>query len=113
MKSLLQAMFRSLSAASVGATYRRGGASCLLVATSGRSEHDSYGNDGELLTARTSDWIVRTTDLVLSGVETLPQPGDEIDVNGRTYVVLPAGADRCYRFVDTFRELVRIHSVEK
>lgn len=113
MDALTRSLLAGLSAQSVRITYRRGGSTVSLKAVVGRTNHETYGPEGELLSSRSTDWVFRTADLRLAGSPTLPQVGDEIVANGRTYLVRPVGGDRSYRFPDPFRTLLRVYTVEK
>jgi len=112
-KLLAKTMLRSAGMAIV---YRRGIHAVQLMAVPGRTLIDDYSLDGNPQTAIADDWILPAADLVLDGVETLPKDGDEIDVGDdnhrKTYRVLPAGGDRCFRFVDQARNLLRTHAKE-
>lgn len=94
-------------------TYTRGASSVDVTAVPGTTEHQSYGPEGELITSRSADWLVRASDLVLDNQQTLPQRGDTITADGRTWIVLPVGDDRCYRFSDQFRVRLRIYTIEQ
>jgi predicted MarR family transcription regulator len=58
--------------------------------------------------------LVRTEDLVLGGQPTLPQRGDWIEETDaeRTYryEVRPLGDEPCWRYSDSQRQTLRIHT---
>lgn len=105
------------AAAGVQATYRRGGAWVELTIVRGAADDNDYGVDEGSIVARTWAFLVKAEDLVLSGAQTLPQIGDEIElVEGETtvtYRVVNRAGERCYRFSDTAKHLLRIYAVQE
>ena len=96
-------------------TYRRGDRSVELLATIGRTEYQQDDGYGILLRSEARDYIVRTCDLAIDGLETLPAVGDRIEeLQGGTvyvYEVLPIGSQQQHwKYADPFRQTVRIHT---
>jgi len=104
------------AAAGVTVTYRRGAATVALSAVRGRSDDQDYGDDEGSVTAREWSFILKASDLVLGGVAVLPELGDEIDVTESgattTYVVANRTGERCFRYSDQFKLLIRVYAVE-
>lgn len=103
------------SIATSDVTYRRGDRSTHIKATFGRTEYQQDDGYGVITRSESRDFLVRALDLVLDGFVTLPEVGDLIeDVQcGTTYTyeVLPIGAQQAhYRYSDTFRQTLRIHT---
>lgn len=95
-------------------TYRRGNSSVTVTAAPGRTDFESYGPDGELVSSRSTDWIMAAADLVLDGVATVPRRGDVVvDATGNEFIVLPVNGERVYRYSDATRKILRVHTVEK
>lgn len=96
-------------------TYQRGVASVELSATIGRTPFEVDRGDGMSIQIESRDYIVNTADLILSGSETLPLPGDRIlEIDGDkqfTYEVAPPlGSEPAYRYTDGYRISLRIHT---
>jgi hypothetical protein len=65
-----------------------------------------------LQTWQTQDFLFATTDLILSGHASPPEVGDEITYDDNVYRVCNATDGRCYRFTDTYRQTMRVHTKE-
>jgi hypothetical protein len=100
-------------------TYRRGDQSVQVQATIGRTIFRlDAPSDGFGVTTRyvSRDYLVRATDLVLNGEQTLPQRGDQIveaSGGGTVHEVMgPGGGEPDWRFSDPQRLTLRIHTKE-
>ena len=94
--------------------YQRGTKSLGLPATVGRTEF-AYADDyGVVHRLESRDFLVRTEDLVLSGVSILPRAGDQIIESGTgktfRYEVMSPGGEPPYRYSDPERLTLRIHT---
>lgn len=102
--------------AGLSAVYSRGGDICELDVVSGRTQAEDYSNEGLPTTAETDDWLCRADKLKLDGVQTLPELQDKLEVYSgeeklATYSVVEGPGDRCYRFSDNQKQLLRIYTV--
>lgn len=97
--------------------YRRGAAQVELSATVGRINSQEQTLSEFVVDAERVDFIVRSTDLVLSGSKTLPIDGDEIEYDagagGMVYSVRRDELDRVYRPVDEFGGDLRVHTARR
>lgn len=95
-------------------TYIRGAASIELNATLGRSEFEEDDDSGTILRHEARDFLIRPEDLVIGGTETKPQVGDRIQaVDGETtltFEVLSPGGQPPWRYCDSHRKTMRIHT---
>lgn len=95
-------------------TYGRGDASVELMATVGRTEFEVRDDYGVLEKTESRDYLVRAEDLILDGVEVLPERGDEIREaeGGKVFVyeVMAPGREPHWRYSDQYRETLRIHT---
>ncbi len=95
--------------------YRRGTQQVTVQATMGRTLlklDDGYGGVRMEWTDR--DFLIHAADLVLGGSPTLPERGDLIrETQGTTtyiYEVMAPGKEPAWRWSDTFRKVLRIHT---
>ena len=98
-------------AAGVVAIYSRGNSSVEINPIPGRFVGDQYGDDGAVYTARLHDFIV-VGKITLDGAEIDPEIGDKITYDGREFSVSYAPGDGAWRFADTYKTAIRIHTVE-
>jgi len=95
-------------------TYRRGASSGDVPATVGATRFEVDDGYGLVIEQEMRDYLIATTDLMLSGEQTLPERGDEIleERDGVTYVyeVMELGAEQHYRFCDPAGKTLRIHT---
>lgn len=96
-------------------TYRRGDHTAAICATIGRTEYQQDDGAGVITRAESRDFLIPSCDLVLDGLQTLPEPGDRIEeMQGDTlfvYEVLPVGSMQPhYRYSDPYRQTLRIHT---
>ena len=94
-------------------TYRRGVQQVALNATLGRKDFEADTHEGRLY-IRANDFLVRAADLVLGGQLTLPERGDQIDVNfdgaTATFEVLGQDGIPPWEFSDPHQQVLRIHT---
>lgn len=96
--------------------YRRGSEEVILQASLGRTLWRlSDGHGGTRIEWTERDVVVAAADLVLAGVRTLPQRGDQVrETRGAevyVYEVLAPGSEPVWRWADPYRMLLRIHTV--
>ncbi len=95
-------------------TYRRGGASVDLPATTGSTQFERADEFGVIHRIESRDFLIAAGDLVLVGTRTLPRPGDRIadTSNGVTheYEVMAPGGEPAWRYSDPQRRTLRIHT---
>ena len=55
---------------------------------------------------------VRVTDFIVSAAAfgVTPEPGDTIELGGRTFEVTPLGEDPCWRWTDMSHAAMRVHT---
>lgn len=95
-------------------TYERGADSVDLAATVGRTVFEQADESGFIRRVESRDFLVRRTDLVLGGSETLPKAGDRVrEADGaltQVYEVMAPGGEPPLRFSDPYRKVLRIHA---
>lgn len=95
-------------------TYHRSAASVSLSATIGQAEFEQDNGVGSLVSTQTRDFIIDTSDLVLSGSAVLPERGDQIKQTvGSTVYVFEAssvGGEKVWRYTDRYQNRLRIHT---
>lgn len=98
----------------VDVTYRRGVDSAVVKATIGRTMFEQDDGAGVIVRLQVRDYLIDTADLVLAGNQSLPSKGDrieEIDAGQKhTYEVLPLGGEQHWRYSDSYRRTLRIHT---
>jgi len=94
--------------------YRRGLESITVNASIGRSSFEQSDESGLITRMESIDFLIRSSDLVINGIRTLPMPGDQIrdqlDINVFVYEVMADGADAEYKWSDPNKETLRIHT---
>lgn len=99
--------------ASHAVTYHRGAESVSLSATVGMTQWDTQTEVG-VETTQGRDYLVRATDLVISGSQVTPVRGDRIvEVIGSetwTFEVAADGDVPVWRYSDQFGKTLRIHT---
>jgi hypothetical protein len=96
--------------------YQRGGDSVELPATIGRTVFEQADEFGIIHKLESRDFLVLRTDLVLSGVQSLPKSGDRVrdpdSDNTQVYEVMaPSGGNESpFRYSDPYRKTLRIHT---
>lgn len=100
--------------ASLAMIYRRGALSVNVQVTRGRSEYQTYDDEGNLVTEVTdATFIMPADELTLAGSITKPVDGDRLEeVTGRgtrTYEVMSKGNRRPFA-LDASTQMLRIHT---
>jgi hypothetical protein len=87
-----------------------------VLATRGAILVQSLDDQGNIMTTRTLDYIIKAADYAFSGVASPPAEYDQIidDVTGDTltFEVLPAAGEPAARFTNSFGLAWRIHTAE-
>lgn len=91
-------------------TYQRGAQSASVSATRGSSPYEEIDADGIVHRHQTRDYIVRTADMLFTGVPIKPQDGDKIVDGTQTYTVCSLSGDPPWRYTDAHRAGMRIHT---
>ena len=79
-------------------------------ATIGRTVFKVSDDYGRFQYIESRDYLITAADLVLDGVITLPEKGDEIVENGQIYEVLAPNGEPEWRYSDSSRQCLRIHT---
>ena len=100
--------------ASVSMTYRRGALSVGVQVTRGRSEYQTYDDEGNFVTEITdADFIMPADRLTLGGSIVEPRRGDRLEevtkTGTRIYEVMPSGNRRPFA-IDPTGQMLRIHT---
>ena len=94
--------------------YQRDGLEAELPATIGRSTYEQDDGEGVITRSQVRDFLIDTTDLLLSAIGSLPRRGDRIleTDGGTTFVfeVMALGGEPPWRYSDPFRLKLRIHT---
>jgi hypothetical protein len=90
--------------------YRRGKASVEVLATIGKTVFKTQDEYGRIIYTESRDYLISSADLVIKGSLTLPQKGDEIIENGFIYEVMAPANEPEWRYSDTYRNTLRIHT---
>ncbi|MCI0364940.1 MAG: hypothetical protein L0219_13765 [Phycisphaerales bacterium] len=94
--------------------YQRSGENVELPATIGRTVFEQADEFGIIHKLESRDFLLLRTDLVLSGVQTLPKAGDRVrDPDGddtQVYEVMAPGGEPPFRYSDPYRKTLRIHT---
>ncbi len=95
-------------------TYRRGLSSVEVPATVGATPFQADDGSGAVIEQEIRDYLVAAADLVLDGVQVLPERGDEIvearDGVAHVYAVMDLGPEPHYRTADPSGRTLRIHT---
>ena len=96
-------------------TYNRGEDSVSPSALVGVTDFEAVDEYGAVIRHHSRDYIVKTSDLVLSGAEILPARGDTIEETIGDYIftfkVLDLPNEGLFRYDDMEHHLLRIHSI--
>lgn len=86
-----------------------------IMAIPGSSSHETFDQDNNVITFKTSDWHIDVCDL--AKVNIVPRKGDEIthEVGTKrlTYMVTLEGSDDVYQFSDRGQTRYRVHTMLK
>jgi len=95
---------------SIPVIYRRGRITVELPATIGKTVFKIQDEYGRIVHYESRDYLISSSDLVIKGPVTLPQKGDEIIENGFIYEVMAPANEPEWRYSDTYRQTLRIHT---
>lgn len=95
------------SHASVQIQYQRGDDSITPFATRGNSSWDASVSDNSAIKVNTADFVMAVNQFDDFG---LPEEGDLIIDNGFVYELLDIDAGQFFRYCDTPRTLIRVHT---
>jgi len=105
---------QQLKFASRTVEYLRGEQSAYLNAVVGRTLFEVEDGYGVVERTESRDFLIPASDLLLGGAQVIPRRGDQIreTQNGKVYVyeVMAPGKEPAFRFADSFRRLLRIHT---
>ena len=94
--------------------YSRGDRNISLVAVPSEADIMQSTGDGYIETIESRDFMFPASELNLGGEMVLPERGDTITetVNGveHTYPVTNPGGSRYYKYSDSFRKILRVHT---
>ena len=90
--------------------YRRGGDSAKVSATVGKTVFKVTDDYGRYQHIESRDYLISVADLVLNNTRILPEPGDEIIENSFIYEVMAPNDEPEWRYSDSSRQTLRIHT---
>jgi len=90
--------------------YRRGGDFVAVPATIGKTIFRIEDNYGRIVHYESRDYLISSSDLIINGIIIMPQKGDEIIDEGFIYEVMAPANEPEWRYSDTFRNTLRIHT---
>ena len=90
--------------------YRRGSDSAEVQATIGKTVFKVIDDYGRYQHIESRDYLISTGDLLLNNTQILPEPGDEIIENGFIYEVMAPNNEPEWRYSDSSRQSLRIHT---
>jgi hypothetical protein len=94
--------------------YVRGSQSVNLPATVGKTTFEVDDGYGVLVRHESRDFLALAADLILDGTPMLPERGDRIRETqaGQVFVyeVTAPGKEPCWRYSDSYRKTLRIHT---
>ena len=90
--------------------YRRNSNSVEVPATIGKTVFKVTDDYGRYQHIESRDYLISTADLVLNNTQILPEPGDEIVENGFIYEVMAPNNEPEWRYSDSSRQSLRIHT---
>jgi len=95
--------------------YERDDRSVQVAATIGQKSYEVADSCGASVWVESTDFLITAADLVIAGIETLPEAGDRIRVEAggkvRVYEVMAPGGDMShYTAADPYRTAWRVHT---
>jgi len=81
-----------------------------LSATVGRTVFEQADEYGIVHKTESRDFLIRSTDLVINGSQVTPKAGDRIRESTFVYEVMAPGTEPAWRYSDTYRRTLRIHT---
>ena len=91
-------------------TYSRDADSVQIAAAIGQTTFEVQNDYGVMEKWESRDFLVTAADLVLAGVQIVPERGDRITDDGNVYEVLSPGKEDVFRKSDQFGVTLRIHT---
>ncbi len=90
--------------------YRRGEDFTELSATIGKTIFKVEDEYGRVVHYESRDYLISNADLIIGGENILPEVDDEIIENGHIYEVMAPANEPEWRYSDTHRQTLRIHT---
>jgi len=90
--------------------YRRSKSSVEIQATIGKTLFKIQDEYGRIVHYESRDYLISSAELIIKDAVTLPQKGDEIIENGFVYEVMAPTNEPEWRYSDTYRSTLRIHT---
>lgn len=93
--------------------YRRGAASLEVTAIPGKTDFSASDEFDAVLDVNARDYLIKTNELILDGIQALPLPGDIIEdtEDGEIFEVYAPGRAPEWQYSDKpYRNLLRIHA---
>jgi hypothetical protein len=91
-------------------TYRRGDYIAKVPATIGKTLFRIEDEYGRVVRYESRDFLITASELILDENVVLPERGDEIIDEGFIYEVMAPANEPEWRYSDSFRNTLRIHS---
>ncbi len=91
-------------------TYRRGEDTAEVSATIGKTVFRIEDEYGRIVHYESRDYLISASDLVLNGTIITPERSDEIIEDGFVYEVMAPANEPEWRYSDTHRQTLRIHT---
>ena len=105
----IESVFINTSDFGVSISYQRGTLTVTfkaIVSSTIFEAETSYG----VTRTETRDFSFSPSRLILQSAVRLPERGDKIVENGRTYIVTEPGGQPCYQYDDENRLMMRVHT---
>jgi hypothetical protein len=91
-------------------TYKRSNTTVTVMGTPGKTDYEVADESGLKVGSQVTDFLIIAADLILGGVVTTPQHGDQIIFGSSVYEVLNLPGDGCWRYSDPYKIALRIHT---
>lgn len=109
INSHAESVFTNTNHFAVSVAYQRGSLSVTLDALVSSTLFDSETTYG-VTRIETRDFSFVPSKLILSGAVRLPERGDKIVDDGRTYILTEPAGQPCYQYDDENRSMIRVHT---
>ena len=90
--------------------YKKGNDLVEIPATIGKTIFRIEDGYGRIVHYESRDYLISSADLVINGTVVQPEKGDEIIDNGFIYEVMAPANEPEWRYSDSFRNTLRIHT---
>ena len=90
--------------------YKKGNDLVEIPATIGKTIFRIEDGYGRIVHYESRDYLISSADLMINGIIITPQKGDEIIDEGFIYEVMAPANEPEWRYSDTFRNMLRIHT---